>query len=139
MINQELILWPLAVQVFLTLFIFVRLNVVKARVRAAGEADLSGTALNNDAWPDEVRKVSNNIENQFQIPVLFYVIVLTLFVVGSVDVFAVGVAWLFVASRFVHATIHTGSNHVPHRRPVFKFGVLLVLVLFGLLIRALLT
>ncbi len=46
--------------------------------------DLTLTALDNDAWPDEVRKVSNNIRKQFQVPVLFYVLVLALYVLGYV-------------------------------------------------------
>ena len=134
--NQELILWPVIIQMVLTLLLFFRLGTVKARAKAAGEVDLTVTALNNDAWPDDVRKISNNIRNQFQIPVLFYVLVLALFVLESVDVFAITLAFLFAASRLVHAYIHTGSNDVPNRTRVFKVGVLCVIGLVGLLIRA---
>jgi hypothetical protein len=134
--NQELILWPLIIQMVLTLLMFLRLGTVKARARAAGEVDLTVTALNNDAWPDDVRKISNNIRNQFQLPVLFYALVLALFALESVDVFAITLAFLFVASRLPHAFIHTGSNYVPNRTRVFKVGVLCVIGLVGLLARA---
>ena len=137
--NQDLILWPLAAQVLLVLLLFVRLGQVKGRARAAGLIDPAVTSLDNDAWPDEVRKVANNIRNQFQVPVLFFVLTLALFARGSVDLLALAIAWLFVASRLVHSYIHIGSNYVPNRTRVFTVGVLCVFALFGLLVRALLT
>jgi len=137
--NQDLILWPLAAQVLLVLLLFIRLGQVKARAFAAGLIDPAVTALDNDAWPDEVRKVANNIRNQFQVPVLFFVLILALFARGSADLPALVIAWLFVASRLVHSYIHIGSNYVPNRTRVFTIGVLCVLLLLGLLVRALLT
>ena len=74
----------------------------------------------------------------FKLAVLFYVIVLALFAHRSVDMLAVVVAWLFVASRVVHSWIHIGSNYVPNRTRVFKLGVLFLVVLLGLLIYGLL-
>jgi hypothetical protein len=136
--NQDLILWPLAAQVLLVLLLFIRLGQVKARAFAAGLIDPAVTALDNDAWPDEVRKVANNIRNQFQVPVLFFVLILALFARGSADIPALVIAWLFVASRLVHSYIHIGSNYVPNRTRVFTVGVVCVLVLLVLLVRALL-
>lgn len=136
--NQDLILWPLVAQVFLVVLLFVRLGQLKDRAKAAGAVDPAVTALDNDAWPDDVRKVANNIRNQFQLPVLFYVILLALFAQQSVDMPAVVVAWLFVASRVAHSWIHIGSNYVPNRTRVFKLGLLFLVVLLGLLINGLL-
>ncbi len=135
--NQDLILWPLIAQVALVLLLFVRLGQLKDRAKAAGAIDPAVTALDNDAWPDDVRKVANNIRNQFQLPVLFFVVVLALFALRSVDTAAVVVAWLFVGSRVVHSWIHVGSNYVPNRTRVFKLGLLFLVALLGLLIRAL--
>lgn len=135
--NQDLILWPLLAQVLLVLALFIRLAQVKDRARAAGLIDPAVTALDNDAWPEDVRKVANNMRNQFQVPVLFYVLVLVLFVRGSADVLALVVAWLFVASRVVHSYIHIGSNYVPNRTRAFKLSVLCVIALTILVIRAL--
>ena len=135
--NQALILWPLVAQVLLVVLLFIRLGMVKDRARAAGAVDLVVTALDNDAWPDDVRQVANNIRNQFQVPVLFFVLVLALFAHGSADPFALALAWLFVASRIVHSYIHVGSNYVPNRTRVFKLGLFCVLGLLALLVRAL--
>jgi hypothetical protein len=135
--NQDLILWPLVAEIVLVIVLFIRLGQLKERARAAGAIDPTVTALDNDAWPDDVRKVANNIRNQFQVPVLFFVLVLALFVHGSTDVFALVLAWLFVASRVVHSYIHVGSNYVPNRTRVFKVGLVCVVGLLGLLVRAL--
>jgi hypothetical protein len=135
--NPSLLLWPLVTQVLLVVLLFIRLGQVKDRARAAGSVDLVVTALDNDAWPDDVRKVANSIRNQFQVPVLFFVLVLALFALGAVDLFALVLAWLFVASRVAHSYIHVGANYVPNRTRVFKFGVLCVVGLAALLIRAL--
>jgi hypothetical protein len=135
--DQDLILWPLVAQVILVILLFIRLGQVKDRARAAGAIDLEATALDNDAWPDEVRKVANNIRNQFQVPVLFFALVLSLHSLGSVDIYALVFAWIFVATRVIHSYIHIGSNFVPSRTRVFKLGVVCVAVLTALLIRAL--
>lgn len=135
--NQDLLLWPLAAHIVLVLLLFLRLGQLKDRARAKGLIDPAKTALDNDAWPDDVRKVANNIRNQFQVPVLFFVLVLALYVHGSGETFALVLAWLFVATRVAHSYIHIGSNVVPKRTRMFKLGFLCVIGLTFLLIRAL--
>lgn len=137
--HPPLILWPVAAHIGLVLFIFIRLGQVKSRARAAGAIDPAVTALDNDAWPDDCRQVANNMRNQFQVPVLFYVLALALFSLGAVDIWALTISWLFVATRIAHTAIHIGKNHVPSRTRVFSIGVLLVLALLVLLFRALVT
>lgn len=135
--DQDLILWPLVAQVILVILLFIRLGQLKERARAAGVVDFELTALDNDAWPDDVRQVANNIRNQFQVPVLFFVLVLTLYVHGSADIYALVFAWIFVATRVMHSLIHIGSNFVPRRTRAFKLSLVCVAALTALLIRAL--
>ena len=135
--SPNLLLWPLTVHVLLTLVLFIWLSVVKARARRAGLVDLEVAALDNDAWPIEVRKVANNIRNQFQVPVLFYVVVFALIELSAVNLPAVVLAWLFVGSRFFHAYVHTTINVVPIRRGIFSFGTVCVLLMALLVVRTL--
>ena len=74
-------------------------------------------------------KINNNIRNQFEVPVLFYVVTLILWQLGEVGWLAQGLAWTFVASRVAHTIVHTGVNYVPLRRKVFTFGYLVVLAM----------
>ena len=43
-------------------------------------------------------------------------------------------AWAFVASRVVHALIHTGSNIVPQRGLAFGIGIIIVMIMTGILL-----
>jgi hypothetical protein len=125
--DPKLIFWPVVVQIALTAFIYIRLKNVKVAAVAAGGVDRQKTALHPDAWPDSVIKVNNNLRNQFEAPILFYVVTIILFVLGAVNPVTLGLAWLFVLSRLVHAYIHTGSNIVKYRLRVFTLGLVAVL------------
>ncbi len=125
--DPKLIFWPVVVQIALTAFIYIRLKNVKVAAVAAGGVDRQKTALHPDAWPDSVIKVNNNLRNQFEAPVLFYVVTIIIFVLGAVNPVTLALAWLFVLSRLVHAYIHTGANIVKYRLPVFTLGLVAVL------------
>jgi hypothetical protein len=128
-IPSQYIFLPLLVQVLLTVAVYVALVVTKKRAVKDGLVDLERRALHADAWPDNVQKINNNIRNQFEVPVLFYILVVTLHQLGAAGVVAQSLAWLFVASRLVHAYVHTGSNVVPVRRLVFMLGCFVVLAM----------
>ena len=125
--HDNLILLPVLAQVLLTLALYVALAVAKSRATRAGEVDLGRRALHDDAWPEGVMKINNNIRNQFELPVLFYVLAVSIWQLGAAGTLAQSLAWLFVASRIIHARIHTGSNYVPARRRAFTFGWLMLL------------
>ena len=136
--EPKLIFWPVLAQVALTIFMFIRIAIVKARSRDAGDVDLSRSALHPDAWPDYVLQVTNNVRNQFEMPVLFYVMALGLWALGEVNVVTLALAWLYVASRLAHAYIHTGSNIVKYRLRMFKLGTLALVGLFAFAVKAML-
>lgn len=127
--NKNIIFLPVLVQILLTIIVFVRLGVVKSNAVKLDQVDLEKRALHSDAWPDDVLKVSNNINNQFETPVLFYALAIMLWALDAVDVYALLFAWGFAITRIVHAYIHTGSNYVPARRGVFTVGCVFLLLL----------
>ncbi|MEM9304658.1 MAG: MAPEG family protein [Pseudomonadota bacterium] len=132
--KPTLLLWPLAAQILLTLLLLIPLASRKKAAVRAGEVDLERSAIDNSAWPESVLRVSNNFQNQFQIPVLFYAIILALVVLQQVSVAAVVLAWVFVASRIAHSLVHIRTNYVPHRMRIFIVGFLTLLGLCGVLI-----
>ncbi len=96
----------------------------KLKVAKTGAVDLKATALDCKAWPDEgVVKASNNLDNQFEAPVLFYALCFTLYLVDGVNQLTLILAWFFVASRLLHAYVHVNSNYVPVRMRVFAAGL----------------
>ncbi|MFT7186658.1 MAG: hypothetical protein ACI84K_002061 [Pseudohongiellaceae bacterium] len=131
--NAELILWPVLVQITLTIVVFLLLGARKLKAVKARAVDLRKAALDNNAWPDDVRKVSNNIQNQFQLPVIFYVLCLAFLSTKSVSLTVVIFSWGFVISRVVHSYVHVGSNHVPVRSRTFMVGCICLILLCALL------
>ncbi|GAC21402.1 hypothetical protein GARC_4460 [Paraglaciecola arctica BSs20135] len=73
--------------------------------------------------------MSNNIANQFEAPVLFYVLCLVLYSINAADMVAIGLAWLFALSRFAHAYVHIGSNYVPMRLRLFLLGCFVLIAM----------
>ena len=63
-----------------------------------------------------------SLANQFELPVLFYVVCLALYITGGAGTVAVVLAWLFVASRIFHAYVHVTTNDLRLRRPAFIGG-----------------
>ena len=139
--TRDWIFFPVIVQVLMTLLIYVRLIKVKVREIRAGRVDKTRSALHEEAWGDAVLQINNNIRNQFELPVLFYVMAAVLWAMDSVNGLAIAAAFLFVLSRIAHALIHLGSNYVPNRRRTFTVGwwvlmFMALLVLWELVRRA---
>lgn len=132
--NINHIIWPVLAQIFLTLILFIILGVRKAKAVKAGEVNRQQAALNNQVWPQDVVKVSNNIANQFETPVLFYVLCLVMHSINSVGLIAIGLAWLFALSRFAHAYVHIGSNYVPMRLRLFLVGCFVLIAMLLLVV-----
>ena len=122
MSTRNLIFVPVLIQVLLTLLIYVRLIKVKIREMKAGNVNMERRGLHEDAWPDSVLQINNNIRNQFELPVLFYVLSFALWALHDVHALAITAASLFVLSRIAHAYFHLGSNYIPNRRRAFTVG-----------------
>ncbi len=121
------IFWPVLAQVLLTLVMFIVLGARKAKAIKAGKVNREQAALDNRVWPEYVVKVSNNIANQFEVPILFYILCVVLYSINAVGTVAIVLAWLFVASRYAHAWVHVGSNYVPVRMRLFMVGCVVLL------------
>lgn len=127
--DAKLIFWPMFTLMLLTQLLYVPLVLRKFKAVKNKQVDLKKTALNLEDWNDDVKKVNNNLRNLFETPFIFYLLCVTQFVTEQVTVWTIGLAWLYVLSRFAHTFIHTGSNYVPLRMRVFAFSLLVLLVI----------
>ncbi len=78
--------------------------------------------------------IGRHVQNHFEVPPLFYLAILFLYVTGSVTPVAVSLAWLYFASRCAHSFIHLGSNNVTHRFIAFAAGGVILASLWTLLL-----
>jgi len=127
--ERDIIFLPVLVQIILTVVLYIYLAIAKSQAIRLGQVNEVRRSLYDDAWPEKVLQINNCIRNQFEVPVLFYVLAVVLWGINEINVYIHVIAWLFVFSRIMHAFIHTGLNNVPIRRKVFMFGCLLVVIL----------
>jgi hypothetical protein len=126
----QMVLLPLFVQVALTFALLFWMASVRTGSIRRGETKIRDIALGQSVWPDRPQQISNCYDSQFQIPLLFYVLVILAWITRQADLIFVVMAWIFVLARLAHAYIHTTSNHVPTRFRVFAAGLLVLLVMW---------
>ncbi len=121
------LIYPLMAQVLLTLLVLVSMGVARDRTLRSKSVSTRDIALDNRNWPDGVRKFGNNFTNQFELPVLFYVLILAAMHTGATNIFTIILAWAFVISRVIHSFIHMTSNQVRPRYIAYGIGAICLL------------
>lgn len=82
--------------------------------------------------PPGVANPSDNLKNLFELPTIFYAVVLYLYVTGQVDASHLVAAWIFFAFRILHSAVHCSFNFVPLR---FLLYVISALALWYMVLR----
>ena len=107
------ILYPAFAMFVLTAAVFVRM--AQVRFRAVGRGEMQAEFYRTyqaGAEPDYMRVVTRNFVNLFEVPVLFYVVVVLIYVTRQTSPWFLGCAWTYVALRYVHTYVHLGRNDV---------------------------
>ena len=121
--NQAEIFAPLFVMFFLTLVVWLYMYARRLPFVFSGDYKPDrGTALELDmAAPVSVAQPSDNLKNLFELPVIFYALVLMLFMTQQVDETYLTAAWIFTGFRVLHSVMHCTANIV-----MVRFGLYLV-------------
>jgi hypothetical protein len=131
MTDVPTLILPLLAQVFWTLLVLCGLAVTRYRaLRHRRVADLARLSISREGWPDDVLKMSNNFDNQFQIPVLFYVVCILATFMETAGPTVTALAWFFVMMRVAHTAVHVTSNYVPLRFGFYLGSVIALVVMF---------
>jgi len=112
--QQTVIFAPFFSMLLLTLVVWVymyarripfiqRNNLSPDQLTPAGLARISPPAVSNP---------SDNLKNLFEIPTIFYALVLYLYVTSQVDTAYLATAWIFVVFRIFHSAVHCTVNIV---------------------------
>ena len=126
---QTAILGPVFAMVFLTFLVWVYMYVRRIRFITSSNispVDLAVPGALAQLSPPEVSNPSDNLKNLFEIPVIFYVLGLYLFVANQVDDIYVIAAWGFVVLRAVHSAVHCTINIVMLRFYLYLASTLAV-------------
>ncbi|PKA40970.1 MAPEG family protein [Rhizobium sullae] len=122
--------WPIIAHVALVYGLFILLSVRRRKAVQAGKARLSDYRENRSEPPESLF-VKNSIANQFELPVLFYVCCILLYITEADNLAALVLAWSFVALRYAHAFVHVTSNRMRFRSPLFAAGYVVLAVMWA--------
>ncbi|MFL0803971.1 MAG: MAPEG family protein [Agarilytica sp.] len=128
-------IYPMFAMVMITIGIGLIAFVVRIKSVKSGEVRVRAYKLmGSEEYPEGVVKTTRCLNNQFEIPVLFYVGCLAYLSLEVLSGLGLVFAWAFVGLRVVHAYILMTYNHLLHRLVVFWMSVLMVLCLWVQLI-----
>ncbi|APO73700.1 MAPEG domain-containing protein [Rhizobium etli 8C-3] len=115
------IFWPIIAHVALVYGLYMLLSLRRRKAVEVGNVNLSDFRENRSEPPESLF-VKNSIANQFELPVLFYVCCILLYITEADNIAALVLAWIFVALRYAHAFVHVTSNRMRFRSPLFAAG-----------------
>ena len=128
--SVQMVLLPVFVQIGLTFALLLWMAGVRRQTLVSGETKIKNIALGQPNWPVRATQIGNCFKNQFEIPVLFYVLIALALPVRHADFVIVLLSWVFVITRFVHAGIFVSSNDLGQRSIAWFAGVLVLLAMW---------
>ena len=130
----QFVLMPLFVEVALTLGLLLWFGFLRNNDLKRGAVSPAQIALRERHWPKRTQQVTNAFSNQFELPVLFYVLTVLEIVTRHADIVFVVLAWIFVLTRVGHAYIHTTSNQVMQRGTIYGVGALVLIAMWAIFV-----
>ncbi len=121
--STQAILLPLFVEVILTFLLWVGMASLRTRDFSTGAVRPAEIALREPKWPKRTLQFAYAFSNQFEIPVLFYVLTILAYVTHLAGLIFVILAWVFVIFRILHAYVHVTSNIVRLRGMLYGVAV----------------
>jgi hypothetical protein len=132
--EQKLILFPMlamAALVFIVFGVMFRRRVSFMKANRLHPQKVATSAKMAAAIEDS--RASDNVRNLFEMPVLFYAAILTLFTTGLACMPQLVLAWIYVMARYVHSYIHCTHNTVMQRFYAYLVSTITLLIMWCML------
>ena len=129
----QFVLLPLFVEVVLTFVLLSWMAVLRQQDFRRGVRK-DQVALREPNWSVRTLQVGYCFANQFELPMLFYVLTILSILTHHADIVFLVLAWIFVLSRIAHAVVHTTSNNIMQRGPLFGLGMVVLLIMWVIFI-----
>jgi hypothetical protein len=133
--NQSAIFSPLLTVMCLTLVVWFYMYSRRIPFLQKSGTDLSTLTATELARisPRAVSNPSDNLKNLFELPTVFYAVVIFLYVTNKVDATYLIAAWVFAVLRILHSAVHCTVNIVMVR---FWLYCISALALWFMVVRA---
>jgi hypothetical protein len=130
---QTAIFAPMGALALLTFLVLTLIPIRRFRAGFAGQIVSDDFKYGESSRvPGHVSIPNRNYMNLLEMPVLFYVICLMLFVSGRVDALFVTLAWAYVGLRALHSLVHVTFNNVRIRLALFATSNFFVIAMWGM-------
>jgi len=123
-------LLPLFVHVALTFVLMMGMFFLRRSAIIRKEVHPRDIALRQPNWPQRATQFANSYLNQFEMPLLFYVLTILVLLTRQADLWFVFLSWIYVILRIVQAWIHVTSNRVTWRGLAFGTSCLVLLIMW---------
>jgi hypothetical protein len=137
--SLQAVLLPLFVEVVLTFVLMLLMGVRRADSFRSGAVEAKDVALRQSNWPPRTAQAAYSFSNQFELPVLFYVLTILEWVTRHAGIVFVILAWIFVICRLLQAYVHVTNNNYRFRSTFYSVGALVLMVMWALYIIEILT
>jgi hypothetical protein len=137
--SLQAVLLPLFVEVILTFVLMLQMGALRRADYSSGAVKADDIALREPRWPQRTTQAANAFSNQFELPVLFYVLTILAWVTRHAGIVFVVLAWIFVICRVLQAYVHVTSNVVRYRGLFYSIGAVVLMIMWALYIIEVLT
>jgi hypothetical protein len=126
----QMVLLPVFVLVGHTFVLLIGMAGARRKALVSGQTKIRDIALRQPNWPVRTTQIGNCFANQFELPLLFYILIALALPLRHADLFMVVLSWIFVVTRLVHAGIFVTSNDLGQRSMAWLAGVLVLFAMW---------
>ncbi len=114
----KLLMLIIVAQIVLTIWLYIKMSNARIAARNAGTITPEDYSVVGNE-PEELAIYTRALANQFELPVLFYVVILASIALGVSSLITVFLGFVFVLIRVLHAREMLDGNNVLRRRTLF--------------------
>ena len=126
--DKILIIYPILAVVLMNFIVMFHMRYMISKAIKNRDVEYKYFKAYESSAPEYLLTSRHHYKNFFEIPILFYLLCLVLYMIDHVSAIDLWIAWLFVVFKGIHSYIRITSNYVPYR--AYSFFVC-VFLLFG--------
>jgi hypothetical protein len=128
--SVQSVLLPVFVMIGLTFALLISMVGARRSALVTKQTKIRDIALGEPNWPGRATQIGNCYRNQFELPVLFYVLIAIALPTRHADLVIVMLSWVFVVVRLVHAGVFVSSNDFGQRSSAWLASALVLLAMW---------
>jgi hypothetical protein len=123
--------YPILAMILLTFLVTAKMFSVRVQEMKTFKINPQSISTRTESAQNFKNKnASDNLQNLFEMPVLFYVLSVLFILLQKSTSITLYLMWSYVFCRYIHSYIHCTSNKVMHRFYAFLPSMMILFLLF---------